>query len=87
MAHMDVVEAKRERLEAPTRSSSARRTAISTAAAPATTRAASSRRSLALLKLKAAGFKPNRDIILFFTGDEETKMQRRASWARPNGAS
>jgi acetylornithine deacetylase/succinyl-diaminopimelate desuccinylase-like protein len=26
----------------------------------------------ALLKLKAAGFKPDRDIILFFSGDEET---------------
>ncbi|MBX9727185.1 MAG: M20/M25/M40 family metallo-hydrolase [Rickettsiales bacterium] len=26
----------------------------------------------ALLKLKAAGFKPKRDIIVFFTGDEET---------------
>jgi acetylornithine deacetylase/succinyl-diaminopimelate desuccinylase-like protein len=30
--------------------------------------------TLALLKLKQAGFKPNRDIILFFTGDEETAM-------------
>lgn len=28
--------------------------------------------TIALLKLKAAGFKPNRDIILFFSGDEET---------------
>jgi acetylornithine deacetylase/succinyl-diaminopimelate desuccinylase-like protein len=28
--------------------------------------------TLALIKLKEAGFKPNRDIILFFTGDEET---------------
>lgn len=28
--------------------------------------------TLALAKLKAAGFKPNRDIVLFFTGDEET---------------
>ena len=28
--------------------------------------------SLALIKLKQAGFKPNRDIILFFSGDEET---------------
>lgn len=28
--------------------------------------------TMALIKLKQAGFKPNRDIILFFTGDEET---------------
>ena len=28
--------------------------------------------TLGLLKLKKAGFKPNRDVILFFTGDEET---------------
>ena len=28
----------------------------------------------ALLKLKSQGFKPSRDIILFFTGDEETAM-------------
>ena len=30
--------------------------------------------TLALIKLKQSGFKPKRDIILFFTGDEETKM-------------
>ncbi|MCW3798364.1 M20/M25/M40 family metallo-hydrolase [Sphingomonas sp. BN140010] len=28
--------------------------------------------TLALAKLKAAGFRPKRDIVLFFTGDEET---------------
>jgi acetylornithine deacetylase/succinyl-diaminopimelate desuccinylase-like protein len=28
--------------------------------------------TLALIKLKQSGFKPSRDIILFFTGDEET---------------
>lgn len=28
--------------------------------------------TMAVLKLKAAGFKPDRDIILFFSGDEET---------------
>jgi acetylornithine deacetylase/succinyl-diaminopimelate desuccinylase-like protein len=28
--------------------------------------------SLALIKLKQSGFKPRRDLILFFTGDEET---------------
>ena len=30
--------------------------------------------TLALVKLRQAGFKPNRDIILYFTGDEETMM-------------
>ena len=30
--------------------------------------------TMGLIKLKQAGFKPNRDIILFFTGDEETKQ-------------
>jgi acetylornithine deacetylase/succinyl-diaminopimelate desuccinylase-like protein len=29
--------------------------------------------TLAMLKLKAAGFKPDRDIILFLSGDEETR--------------
>jgi acetylornithine deacetylase/succinyl-diaminopimelate desuccinylase-like protein len=28
--------------------------------------------TMAVLKLKAAGYKPNRDIILFYSGDEET---------------
>ena len=30
--------------------------------------------TLALVKLRQAGFKPKRDIILYFTGDEETMM-------------
>jgi acetylornithine deacetylase/succinyl-diaminopimelate desuccinylase-like protein len=29
--------------------------------------------TMAVLKLKAAGFRPNRDIILFYSGDEETR--------------
>ena len=29
--------------------------------------------TMAVLKLKAAGFKPDRDIILFYSGDEETR--------------
>ena len=29
--------------------------------------------TMSFLKLKQAGWKPNRDLILFFTGDEETK--------------
>jgi acetylornithine deacetylase/succinyl-diaminopimelate desuccinylase-like protein len=39
-----------------------------------------------LIKLKEAGFKPKRDLILFFTGDEETGGRAR-DWARPIGAS
>ena len=30
--------------------------------------------TMALIKLRQSGFKPNRDLILFFTGDEETAM-------------
>ena len=43
------------------------------------------RRPLSLMKLAQAGFKPKRDIILFFTGDEETEGNGARS-ARPNGA-
>ena len=39
----------------------------------------------ALLKLREAGFKPTRDIIVFFTGDEETEGNGAGS-ARPSGA-
>ena len=44
----------------------------------------------AVLKLKQSGFKPNRDIILFFTGDEETAMNGARlganEWLKPYGA-
>lgn len=44
----------------------------------------------AVLKLKQSGFKPNRDIILFFTGDEETQMNGARlgadEWLKPDGA-
>jgi acetylornithine deacetylase/succinyl-diaminopimelate desuccinylase-like protein len=71
LGHMDVVEAKREDWKFDPfefreengyflgRGTSDMKTGI-----VATT--------LALTKLKQSGFKPNRDIILFFTGDEET---------------
>ena len=71
MAHMDVVEARRaDWSRDPFRS--ARRTAISTAAARSTISTASSRSPTALLRLRAEGFQPDRDIIVLFTGDEET---------------
>ena len=44
----------------------------------------------ALLKLKSQGFKPDRDIILFFTGDEETQMNGArlgaTEWLKDSGA-
>ena len=73
MAHMDVVEAKRadwqqDPFEFIERDGYfyGRGTSDDKQGVIATT--------AALLKLKAEGFKPRRDIILFFTGDEETQM-------------
>ena len=73
LAHMDVVEAKREDwkqdpFEFIERDGYfyGRGTSDDKMGVVATT--------AALPKLKAEGFKPNRDIILFFTGDEETQM-------------
>ena len=73
MAHMDVVEAKRadwkqDPFEFIERDGYfyGRGTSDDKQGVIATT--------AAVLKLKADGFKPTRDIILFFTGDEETQM-------------
>lgn len=40
----------------------------------------------ALLKLKAEGFRPKRDLIVFFTGDEETTGIAVLGAAHRNGA-
>jgi len=71
LAHMDVVEAKRaEWKEDPftfiekDKYFYGRGTSDDKQGVIATT--------AALIKLREAGFKPNRDIVLFFTGDEET---------------
>ncbi len=71
LGHMDVVEAKREdwsfdpfEFREVDGYFLGRGTADMKSGIVATT--------LALLKLKESGFKPNRDVILFFTGDEET---------------
>ncbi len=71
LGHMDVVEAKREdwkfdpfEFREEGGYFYGRGTADMKSGIVATT--------LALIKLKQAGFKPNRDVILFFTGDEET---------------
>lgn len=73
LGHMDVVEAKREDWKVDPFEFIekdgyfyGRGTADMKSGIVATT--------LALVKLRQAGFKPDRDIILFFTGDEETKM-------------
>ncbi len=71
LGHMDVVEAKREdwkfdpfEFREEGGYFYGRGTADMKSGIVATT--------LALIKLKESGFKPNRDLILFFTGDEET---------------
>ncbi len=71
LGHMDVVEAKREdwsfdpfKFREENGYFLGRGTADMKTGTVATT--------LALIKLKESGFRPNRDIILFFTGDEET---------------
>ena len=71
LGHMDVVEAKREdwkfdpfEFREQGGYFYGRGTADMKSGIVATT--------LAMIKLKESGFKPNRDIILFFTGDEET---------------
>jgi acetylornithine deacetylase/succinyl-diaminopimelate desuccinylase-like protein len=71
LGHMDVVEAKREdwtfdpfEFREQDGYFLGRGTADMKSGIVATT--------LAIAKLKQSGFKPNRDIILFFTGDEET---------------
>jgi acetylornithine deacetylase/succinyl-diaminopimelate desuccinylase-like protein len=89
LAHMDVVEAKREDwkqdpFEFIERDGYfwGRGTSDDKMGVIATT--------AALLKLKASGFKSNRDIILFFTGDEETQMNGARlganEWLKPYGA-
>lgn len=71
LGHMDVVEAKREdwsfdpfEFREENGYFLGRGTADMKSGIVATT--------LALVKLKESGFRPNRDVILFFTGDEET---------------
>ena len=71
LGHMDVVEAKREdwtfdpfEFREEGGYFLGRGTADMKSGIVATT--------LALIKLRESGFKPNRDVILFFTGDEET---------------
>src|SRR5687768_597973 len=71
LGHMDVVEAKREdwkfdpfEFREEGGYFYGRGTADMKSGIVATT--------LAMIKLKQSGFKPNRDVILFFTGDEET---------------
>ena len=59
------------RLEHATRSRSPRRTAISTAAAPADDKAQAAIWIANLIRYKREGFKPDRDIIVALTADEE----------------
>ena len=57
----------------PTRSSSSRKTAIFYGRGTGDEKGGAIPAMVALIKLRAAGFKPSRDIVLLFTGDQETR--------------
>lgn len=71
MAHMDVVEAKREDWKQDP-FEFIERDGYFYGRGSYDNKAGMTGLTMAFLKLKQAGFKPKRDLILFFTGDEET---------------
>jgi acetylornithine deacetylase/succinyl-diaminopimelate desuccinylase-like protein len=71
MAHMDVVEAKREDWKQDP-FEFIERDGYFYGRGSNDNKAGLTGLTMALLKLKAAGWKPKRDLILFFSGDEET---------------
>ena len=72
MAHMDVVEAKREDWKQDP-FEFIERDGYFYGRGSYDNKAGMTGLTMAFLKLKQAGWKPKRDLILFFTGDEETK--------------
>ena len=72
MAHMDVVEAKREDWTESDPFVFAERGGYYYGRGTSDIKQGIAATTAAILKLKASGFKPKRDIIVFYTGDEET---------------
>lgn len=72
MAHMDVVEAKREDWSGTDPFVFTEKDGYYYGRGTSDIKQGIVATTVALLKLKASGFKPKRDIIIFYTGDEET---------------
>lgn len=73
MAHMDVVEAKRADWTQSDPFVFTEKDGYYYGRGSADIKSGIAATTVALLKLKASGFQPQRDIIVFYTGDEETK--------------
>lgn len=72
MAHMDVVEARREDWKEADPFVFTEKDHYYYGRGTADIKSGIVATTMALLKLKASGFRPKRDIIVFYTGDEET---------------
>ena len=72
MAHMDVVEAKRDDWSATDPFVFTEKDGYYYGRGTSDIKQGIAATTTAILKLKASGFKPKRDIIVFYTGDEET---------------
>jgi acetylornithine deacetylase/succinyl-diaminopimelate desuccinylase-like protein len=72
MAHMDVVEAKREDWSASDPFVFTEKDGYYYGRGTSDIKQGIAATTTAILKLKASGFQPKRDIIVFYTGDEET---------------
>jgi acetylornithine deacetylase/succinyl-diaminopimelate desuccinylase-like protein len=72
MAHMDVVEAKREDWQQADPFIFTEKDKYYYGRGTADIKSGIAATTTAILKLKASGFQPTRDIIVFYTGDEET---------------
>ncbi len=73
MAHMDVVEARREDWSATDPFVFTEKDGYYYGRGTSDIKQGVAATTAAILKLKASGFKPKRDIIVFYTGDEETE--------------
>jgi acetylornithine deacetylase/succinyl-diaminopimelate desuccinylase-like protein len=72
MAHMDVVEAKREDWSETDPFVFTEKDGYYYGRGTTDIKSGVAATTAAILKLKASGFKPKRDIVVFYTGDEET---------------